>query len=211
MNQPQRNININSIQEKKIEEEIMKIKLENEFRSIGISGPRMNINMDKLKEEERRKHEEIIRKREETHNEKMKCLKSNFYEEKEKIKNHHLENMKRIIVDENIIKKENIAKDDLNKLLMVQDIIEGFWDENEITLQIIEKINDKFNIIESYVNNEEGIKDKKKVIFTTIVLYYFLNYMKDKFDELRLIINKGKKYLNSIGYPYDSIIQKTGI
>ena len=211
MNQPQRNININSIQEKKIEEEIMRIKLENEFRSIGISGPRMNINMDKLKEEERRKHEEIIRKREETHNEKMKCLKSNFYEEKEKIKNHHLENMKRIIVDENIIKKENIGKDDLNKLLMVQDIIEGFWDENEITLQIIEKINDKFNIIESYVNNEEGIKDKKKAIFTTIVLYYFLNYMKDKFDELRLIINKGKKYLNSIGYPYDSIIQKTGI
>ena len=35
--------------------------------------------------------------------------------------------------------------------------------------------------------------------------------MKDKFDELRLIINKGKKYLNSIGYSYDSIIQKTGI
>jgi hypothetical protein len=80
---------------------------------------------------------------------------------------------------------------------MVQDIIEGFWDENEITLQIIDKINDKFNRIE--------------VIFTTIVLYYFLNYMKDKFDELRLIINKGKKYLNSLGYPYDYIIQKTGI
>ncbi len=51
--------------------------------------------------------------------------------------------MKRIRVDENIkmkeIKKENIGKDDLNKLLIVQDIIEGFWDENEITLQIIDK------------------------------------------------------------------------
>ncbi len=35
--------------------------------------------------------------------------------------------------------------------------------------------------------------------------------MKDKFDELRLIINKGKKYLDSIGYPYYSVVQKTGI
>ena len=35
--------------------------------------------------------------------------------------------------------------------------------------------------------------------------------MKDKLDELRLIINKGKKYLNSINYNYDSIIQKIGI
>ena len=80
------------------------------------------------------------------HNEKMECLKFNFCVDKEKIDDRHLENMKRIRVDENIkkkeIKKENIGKDDLNKLLMVQDIIEGFWDENEITLQIIDKIND---------------------------------------------------------------------
>ena len=181
--------------------------------SLSMNKPQRNINSThedeikkiKILEEERRKHEEErrmthkeeMREINKRHNEKMRCLES------------------RISVDENIkkkeIKKENIGKDDLNKLLMVQDIIEGFWDENEITLQIIDKINDKFNIIESYVNNEDGIKDKKKVIFTTIVLYYFLNYMKDKFDELRLIINKGKKYLNSIGYPYDSIIQKTGI
>ena len=181
--------------------------------SLSMNEPQRNINSThedeikkiKILEEERRKdeeerrmiHEEEMREIDKRHNEKIRCLES------------------RISVDENIkkkeIKKENIGKDDLNKLLMVQDIIEGFWDENEITLQIIDKINDKFNIIESYVNNEDGIKDKKKVIFTTIVLYYFLNYMKDKFDELRLIINKGKKYLNSLGYPYDSIIQKTGI
>ena len=196
MNEPERNINSTH------EEEIKKIKILEKKRR-------------KHEEERRRIHEESMREIDQIHKEEMECLESNFCEDKEKIDNRHSENMKRINVDENIkkkeIKKENIGKDDLNKLLMVQDIIEGFWDENEITLQIIDKINDKFNIIESYVNNEDDIKDKKKVIFTTIVLYYFLNYMKDKFDELRLIINKGKKYLNSIGYPYDSIIQKTGI
>ena len=211
MNKPQRNINST------LEEKMKKSKRMHEEK-------KREINESHGKEMECLKstHEERTRDKELDFQLKMKeleikmmCLESNFCEDKEKIDNRHSENMKRINVDENIkkkeIKKENIGKDDLNKLLMVQDIIEGFWDENEITLQIIDKINDKFNIIESYVNNEDGIKDKKKVIFTTIVLYYFLNYMKDKFDELRLIINKGKKYLNSLGYPYDSIIQKTGI
>ncbi len=109
-----------------------------------------------------------------------------------------------------IQKNEENIKIDLNKLLMSQDIIEGFWDENDNTLQIKNK-NEKFTKIESFINSEEKIKEKKKVIFTTIVLYYLINEMKDKFDELRLIINKGEKYLNSIGYSYDSIILSVGI
>ena len=107
--------------------------------------------------------------------------------------------------------EKNEEKIDLNKLLMSQDIIEGFWDENDNSLLIKKKINQKFVKIEDFVNAEKGIKDKKKVIFTILVIYYLLNDMKDKLDELRLIINKGKKYLNSIGYNYDLIIQKIGI
>ncbi len=121
-------------------------------------------------------------------------------------------NMKNKIMKENDIKKNNINKgNDLNKLIMSQDIIEGFWDENDNSLLIKKKINQKFVKIEDFVNAEKGIKDKKKVIFTILVIYYLLNDMKDKLDELRLIINKGKKYLNSIGYNYDLIIQIIGI
>jgi len=107
--------------------------------------------------------------------------------------------------------EKNEEKIDLNKLLMSQDIIEGFWDENKNTFQIKNKLNEKYSKVENFVNNEEGIKDKKKAIYTFIVLYYLFNDMKDKLDELMLIINKGKKYLNSIGYSYDTIIHKIGI
>ena len=107
--------------------------------------------------------------------------------------------------------EKNEEKIDLNKLLMSQDIIEGFWDENKNTFQIKNKLNEKYSKVENFVNNEKGIKDKKKAIYTFIVLYYLFNVMKDKLDELMLIINKGKKYLNSIGYSYDTIIHKIGI
>ena len=100
---------------------------------------------------------------------------------------------------------------DLKKLIMSQDIIEGFWDENNNSLLIKKKMNEKFSKIEKFVNGDKGVKDKKKVIFTILVLYYLLNDMKDKLDELRLIVNKGKKYLNSINYNYDVIVQKIGI
>jgi len=118
---------------------------------------------------------------------------------------------KESIEKKNIKKSNNDNGNDLNKLIISQDIIEGFWDENENSLLIKNKINDIFCKIENFVNADNGIKDKKKVIFTILVLYYLLNDMKEKIDELRLIINKGKKYLKSINYNYDAIVQKIGI
>jgi len=102
-------------------------------------------------------------------------------------------NMKNIIMKENDIKKNNINKgNDLNKLIMSHIIIEGFWDENDNSLLIKKKINQKFVKIENFVNGEKGIKDKKKVIFTILVIYYLLNDMKDKINDIRLIIIKEK-------------------
>ena len=123
------------------------------------------------------------------------------------IQSSSMEKKKEKVIKNNI----NDNKNDLRKLIMSEDIIEGFWDENENTLLIQKKLNEKFCKIESFVNSDEEVKDKKKAIYTILVLYYLLNDMKDKLDELRLIINKGKKYLNSINYSYDTIIQKIGI
>ena len=112
------------------------------------------------------------------------------------------------------IMSKKMEKNDTNylsSLLMGQDIIEGFWDENNFTNDVIKKVQEQYNKIESYINSQNDIKEKKKAIYTTIVLYYLLNNMKEKVDELRLIINKGKKYLNSINYPYDDILQKVGL
>ncbi len=112
------------------------------------------------------------------------------------------------------IMSKKMEKNDTNylsNLLMGQDIIEGFWDENNFTNDVVKSVQEQYNKIESYINSQNDIKEKKKAIYTTIVLYYLLNNMKEKVDELRLIINKGKKYLNSINYPYDDILQKVGL
>ena len=112
------------------------------------------------------------------------------------------------------IMSKKMEKNDTNylsSLLMGQDIIEGFWDENNFTNDVVKTVQEQYNKIESYINSQNDIKEKKKAIYTTIVLYYLLNNMKEKVDELRLIINKGKKYLNSINYPYDDILQKVGL
>ncbi len=134
----------------------------------------------------------------------------NYNNNNNKSKNQEIMQSDEISSKSEIPNEENI-KIDLNKLLMSQDIIEGFWDENENTLSIKNKIKEKYSKVENVINSEETIKEKKKVIFTVLVLYYLINDMKNKYDELKLIINKGEKYLNSIGISYDSIIQKAGI
>jgi len=109
-------------------------------------------------------------------------------------------------------KNKNIKKlDNFNELIIKQDIIEGFWDENEYTNEVKEKVQEEFNKIQNFVNSQNDILQKKKVIYTFIVLYYILNHMKEKIDELKLIINKAKKFLNSVKYSYDDLLQKSGI
>ncbi len=107
------------------------------------------------------------------------------------------------------IKKKNDGKNktnDFENILLSQDIIEGFWDKNNYTLEIKNKIYAIFKNIENFINKDNGVIDKNKAIYTILIIYYCLNNMKDKKNEFRLIINKGKNYLKKIGITYDNII-----
>ena len=113
-------------------------------------------------------------------------------------------------------RKENInisspptsgIKDNVTRIIMGQDIIEGFWEENEETKRIINIISlDKFNKIVANVNSVYKGDNGKKLIYTILVIYYLKSNCSERLDEFRLIINKANKYLEKNGIKYENII-----
>ena len=123
--------------------------------------------------------------------------------------NNNLDNFNNFRISENKEKNENKNQfNDLQKIIMSQDIIEGYWEENENTKNIESKFKEIFNKISNFIESNENIKNKSKVKYTFIILYYLINDEKEKLNENKLIINKGKKYLISNNTSYDEIFSK---
>ena len=96
------------------------------------------------------------------------------------------------------------------KLILSQNIIEGYWDENQETKElnnILDKDEiDKINIKIKSLNKKE--EDEKRIKYTILVIYYLNNNFSEKMDEYKLIIHKGKKYLLNQGIQYDEFIKE---
>ena len=107
----------------------------------------------------------------------------------------------------NINNKNNNIKDGINRLIMGQDTMEGFWEENEETKKIISIISlEKFNKMKVNINNFYKGQNEIKLLYTILVIYYLKTKCSDRFDEFRLIINKANKYLEKNGIKYENII-----
>ena len=103
--------------------------------------------------------------------------------------------------------KEKKKKDDTTDLIMSQDIIEGFWDEDEVTKKLIGVIKSKiFNKIKDKIVKMKKGENEKKIIYTIMVIYYLKTKLVDKIDEFRLVIHKANKFLNKNEIDYDSVI-----
>ena len=90
---------------------------------------------------------------------------------------------------------------------MTQDIIEGFWDENEETKKLIDIISlDKFNKIENKVNALNKLENGKKIIYTILVIYYLKTNLVQKLNEFKLVLLKAYKFLKENGINYDNIV-----
>ena len=62
--------------------------------------------------------------------------------------------------EKKIIKNENKNQfNDLQRIIMSQDIIEGYWEENEDTKNIENKFEEIFNKISNFVDSNEKIKN----------------------------------------------------
>ena len=100
-------------------------------------------------------------------------------------------------------------KRDITKLIISQNIIEGYWDENEETKELLNIIDkDKINIIISKIKSLNKRKENEnKIKYTILVIYYLNTDYFDKINEYILIINKAKKYLLNQGVKYEEIIE----
>ena len=122
----------------------------------------------------------------------------NLFEDKEEIKDTRSNNEK---------EKNNSNGIDINKLIMSQDIIEGFWNENEETKKINSIImQDKLKTINGRIKEMNKGNLETKIKYTILVIYYLNTEKSEKLKEYKLIINKARKFLINQGVKYESII-----
>ena len=103
-------------------------------------------------------------------------------------------------------KGNNNEHADIN-LILGQDIIEGFWDENNETKKLINIItSDKFDKIKNKIIALNKGVNEFKIIYTILVIYYLKTKCTSNLDEYKLVINKANKFLQKNGINYDDII-----
>ena len=98
-------------------------------------------------------------------------------------------------------------------LMLEQDIIEGFWEENEITMELFKEndIQEVMKKAKEFIDNNSPTSDqttKKRILFTFVTLYYIYTKQVGKIESVKLIINKGKKYLEKQKMDYNEICEK---
>ena len=94
-------------------------------------------------------------------------------------------------------------------LMEEQDIIEGYWDENKITENILNspELKDVCNKIRSLLEEKSIDKDDKRKILTTIaILYYIIEKNNKEIKKEKLIINKANKFLSLYNLDYKIVI-----
>ena len=95
--------------------------------------------------------------------------------------------------------------DDFSELMVSQDIIEGSWNENDYTKKIM-TMSDMKGIYEKIKANVSDGSNKVKICITVLILYYIFDKRKEKINEVKLIINKAKKFLMNNKVEYDTFI-----
>ena len=99
-------------------------------------------------------------------------------------------------------------KDIVEKIVDTQNFVEGYWDLNEITELIKDKYKKTFNLL-------KGLKDKNiddRVAITILTIYFITKEHSELLNELVMIIQKAKIFVNNeIKDSYESITKLIGI
>jgi len=110
--------------------------------------------------------------------------------------------------EENKIKDEKI---DIKNIILTQDIMEGYWEKNNETEKIINKINDIYEKIKNYLNEKKIEDNLEKILLTFIMIYYIENKEQNLINDYLLILEKGKKYLKKQNISYNVILNDNNL
>ena len=113
------------------------------------------------------------------------------------------------IDDKNEVKeiKEQKIQFDFDEFILGQDIIDGNWTNNPQSEELIGLEKDLYNKIKQLAE-KKGITDENGII-TLFVLFFIYNKKKDKINELKFVINKGKNYVKKIfNANYEDIVKE---
>ena len=143
------------------------------------------------------------------------CLESACFDDFNfKINSFDMDNSKNknnnIIIEKKVNKIEK-KKYDIKDIILTQDIMEGYWEKNEKTETIINKINDIYEKIKNYLNEKKIEDNLEKILFTFIMIYYIENKEKDLINDYLLILEKGKKYLKKQNLAYNIILNENNL
>jgi len=112
--------------------------------------------------------------------------------------------------DSNNDDKSNVIneKESIMNMINTQDLIEGYWDENEYTKIIKNKYQNEYNLLKGLKN--KNINDR---IALTILIIYYINKEHPEFlDDLLMIIKKAKIFIqNEIKDSYENIIKEVNL
>ena len=106
------------------------------------------------------------------------------------------------------INKDDLNKEDLMKMINIQDFVSGFWDINEQTKIIKEKYEKEFKSLKK-------IKDGKlddKIIMSILIIYFINKVHPELLKELVMRIKKGKSFIQEkTEETYENILKEIGI
>ena len=103
---------------------------------------------------------------------------------------------------------ENKNDIDLTEIIISQDAIDGFWYKNDETIKIEKLLSKKILNNINKICSKVIKKEKEKIYYTILIIYFISTKFINKLEEYKLILNKAKKYLKSFNIIYDDIISK---
>ena len=157
---------------------------------------------EEVEKKEEKKVEEKVEKKVEKEDEKVE--KEEEYEVEE-IEINEYNDTENAINEE---KKDKIIysdKDEIMEMIRTQNFIEGFWEINDKTKIILDKYEKEFELLMKLENRNID----EKVAITILIIYYIYKEYSGLLNELMLIIQKGKKYINKITkITYEDILKE---
>ena len=111
------------------------------------------------------------------------------------------DNLDKMLINEKV-------KEEVMEIIREQNFLEGYWELNDKTKIVKNEFEKEYNLLIKLKSKEI----KEKVAMTILIIYYINKKFPSLLNELIIIIEKGKLYIqNEIKSSYEKILKESGI